>query len=236
MVKLRGFRIEIPNLNIYIEEKDIVIISEKNLECLSNAAINGGRVKSNSIVNHHVSLKFNHTNLEDVLNPVRERFNLSKTMIGLLTAVEMADAILINEKVDNIDFTIILTAGLTNTSGPKIYISDVLEESDTSPYEPGTINIILLINCKLTEHAIVNLFITITEAKTLLLNKLNVRTKDGSLATGTSTDTIVVGFTDVGKLVEWSGYATKFGQSIGQNVFKALSKALKGKVNNKKWE
>lgn len=236
MVKLKSFRSEIPNLNIFIEEKNIVIISEKNLECLSNAAINGGRVKSNSIVNHHVSLKFNHTNLKDVLNPVKERFNLSKTMIGLLTAVEMVDAILINEKVDNIDFIIILTAGLTNTSGPKIDISDVLEESDTSSYEPGTINIILLINCKLTEHAIVNLFITITEAKTLLLNKLNVRTKDGSLATGTSTDTIVVGFTDVGKLVEWSGYATKFGQSIGQNVFKALSKALKGKVNNKKWE
>ncbi|MHA2260591.1 MAG: adenosylcobinamide amidohydrolase [Promethearchaeota archaeon] len=233
---MKSFRSEIPDLNIYIEEKDIVIISEKNLECLSNAAINGSRVKSNSIVNHHVSLKFNHTNLEDVLNQVKKRFNLSKTVIGLLTAVEMADAILINEKVDNIDFTIILTVGLTNTSGPKIDISDVLEEGDTSPYEPGPINIILLINCKLTEHAIVNLFITITEAKTLLLNKHNVRTKDGSLATGTSTDTILVGFTDVGKLVEWSGYATKFGQSIGQNVFKALSKALTGKVNNKKWE
>ena len=77
MVKLRNFRIEIPNLNIYIEEKDIVIVSEKNLECLSNAAINGGRVKSNSIVNHHVSLKFNHTNLEAVLNPVIKRYNLS---------------------------------------------------------------------------------------------------------------------------------------------------------------
>jgi len=227
LVKLKSFRSEIPNLNIYIEEKDIVIISEKNLECLSSAVINGGRVKSNSIVNHHVSLKFNHTNLEDVLNPVKKRFNLSKVIIGLLTAVKMAATILINEKVDNIDFTIILTAGLTNTSGPKIDISDVLEESDTSPYEPGTINIILLINCKLTEDAIVNLFIIITEAKTLLLNKLNVRTKDGSLATGTSTDTIVVGFTDVGKLVEWSGYATKFGQSIGQNVFKTLSKTLK---------
>ena len=41
-------------------------------------------------------------------------------MIGLLTAVEMEDAVIFNERIDDIDYTIILTAGLTNTSAPNI--------------------------------------------------------------------------------------------------------------------
>ncbi len=227
-----SYKSNIPNINIYIEKDDIVIISKKKLQCLSNAAINGGRIRSDSIVNHHVSLDFDHRNLEDVLKPIKDKFILSDSMIGLLTAVEMDEAILKNGNVDDIDYTFILTAGLTNVSSPKIDNSNILKMDEISNYKPGTINIILLVNCKMTEHAIVNLFIIITEAKVLLLNMLNVRTTEGRLATGTSTDTIVVGFTGEGQLVEWSGYATNFGQSIGQTIFKVLHKALKDKVND----
>ena len=233
-LNLKSYKTNIPNLKIYIDKEDIVVISKNKLECLSNAAINGGRLKSDSIVNHHVSLDFEHIKLEEVLEPVKNRFNLSDSMIGLLTAVEMNEAVITNQKVDNIDYTIILTAGLTNVSAPKIEYSRTIEHNDNSVYNPGTINIILLINGRLTEHAIVNLFIIITEAKTLLLNELDVRTNDGTLATGTSTDTIMVGFTGEGQFIEWSGYATKFGQFIGRSVFKALEKALKEKVSGKK--
>lgn len=221
----------IPNLEIFIDEKDCVIIFKDKLECLSNAAINGGRLKTDSIVNHHVSLDFDHKNLDKILIPVKKKFNLSDSTIGLLTAVEMNDIVLINEKVNNIEYTIILTAGLTNTSAPNIEDLDIIKKDNNLSNKPGTINIILIINGKLKEHTIVNLFITITESKTLLLNMLGIRTSEGRLATGTSTDTIVVGYTGNGQLIEWSGYATEFGQSIGQSVFKALKKALSKEIN-----
>ncbi len=213
----------IPNLEISIDNENIIIISKNKLECLSNAAINGGRVKSKSIVNHHVPLDFDHTNLEEELDLIKNKYNLSNSTIGLLTAVEMKNAILLYESVDNINYIVILTAGLTNTSAPDI---ENASRPLNSVFKPGTINTIVLIDCKLTEHAIVNLFITLTEAKTLVFTKLNIRTKDGRLATGTSTDTIVVGFTGEGQLIEWAGYATEFGQSIGCSFLKALKIAL----------
>ncbi|MFW9971428.1 MAG: adenosylcobinamide amidohydrolase [Candidatus Odinarchaeota archaeon] len=227
-MNVKSFNSNVPNLKIFIDENDIVIISKDSLECLSNAVINGGRVKSNAIINHHVSLDFDHTNLEEVLEPIKNKFKLSDSTIGLFTAVEMKKAVLVNEKVDDVDYTLILTAGLTNTSAPIIKDLDLIRKNKKFTKKPGTINIIILINGILTEHATVNLFITITEAKTLLLNLLEIRTNDGRLATGTSTDTIVICFTSKGQLIEWSGYATKFGQSIGYTVFKSLKKALKG--------
>ena len=147
----------IPNLEIYIDEDDCVIIFKDKLECLSNAAINGGRLKTDSIVNHHVSLDFDHKNLEKILIPVKKKFNLSNSTIGLLTAVEMNDIVLINEKVNNIDYTIVLTAGLTNTSAPNIEDLDIIKIDNNLSNKPGTINIILIINGKLKEHTIVNL-------------------------------------------------------------------------------
>ena len=226
------FRSNIPNLKIITKKDDIIVISEKELECLSNAANNGGRVKSDSIVNHHVHLDFEHTQLNNVLKPVKEEYSLSDSMIGLLTAVEMEDAVMINDRVNNINYTLIITAGISNPSAPILentYVNDCIEKE-----KPGTINIILIIDGKLTEHALVNLFITITEAKTLLFQELNIRMKNGRPATGTSTDTIVVGFTGNGEIIEWSGYATEFGQSIGRNVYVSINKALKEKVNEKK--
>lgn len=228
LLKVISYKSNIPNLEIFIDENDIVVIFKDKFECLSNAAINGGRLKSDSIVNHHVLLDFNHQKLDKIFDPVKKKFNLSNSTIGLLTAVEMKDAVIINDKVNNIDYTIVLTAGLTNTCAPNVEDLDKIEEINNIP---GTINIILIINGRLTEHAIVNLFIIMTEAKTLLLNKLDVRTSNGSLATGTSTDTIVVGFSNQGQLVEWSGYATEFGQSVGRSVFKTLDIALREKIS-----
>ncbi len=232
-MNVKSHKTNVPDIEININKEDIVIISKNKLECLSNAAINGGRKQSDSIVNHHVPLDFDHVNLNEVLKPVKNKYKLSNSMIGLLTAVEMDDAVIFNERIDDIDYTIILTAGLTNKCAPLIEVPNIIENNFNETIKPGTINIILLINGKITEHAMVNLFIVITEAKTYLLNKLGVRMNDGRLATGTSTDTIVIGSTGKRQLIEWSGHATRFGQSIGQTVFKTLNIALKKEVSDK---
>jgi len=173
-----------------------------------------------------VLLDFRHTSLENVLNPVKQKFNLFKSVIGLLTAVKMNNSVIMNEKIENIDYIVIITACLSNLIAPNIdHVYDI-KVSDNTKYEPGTINAILIFNCKLTEYAITNLFITITKVKTLLLNKFNVRMKNGLLATGTSTDTIAIGFTNKGQLIKWSGFATKFGQSVGKSVYNTLNMAL----------
>ena len=226
---MKSYKTNIPDIEIWYDKDNIVVISKNKLECLSNAAINGGRLTTKSIVNHHVPLNFNKRQLKEELNPVKYKYNLPDNMIGLLTAVKMKDAIIINNNINKVDYTLILTAGLTNTSIPLIEDSNQYEYNHYTYDNPGTINIILLINAKLSEHALVNLFIIITEIKTYLLKLLNIQTQDGKPATGTSTDTIVIGFTNKSQYIEWSGSSTKFGQSIGSTIFATLERALKKK-------
>jgi len=62
-------------------------------------------------------------------------------------------------------------------------------------YEPGTINIILLPNMKLTLRAMARAIISATEAKTAALMDLDIRSSYSSSmhrATGTGTDNIIV--------------------------------------------
>ena len=223
----------VQGLKIHSDEKNIIVSSSNALECLSNAVLNGGRTRSNLIVNHNVTLDFDHSTIDQTFNKIKTKFNLNKSMIGLLTAVNMEDMVLINEKVDGINYTLILTAGILNPAGPcdeELVKYKKENNSINDSKNIGTINIILIIDGILTEHALVNLFITITEAKTLILRKYDVLTKNGNPATGTSTDTIMVAYTGVGKTIEWAGYATEFGQSIGKSIIKALEIYLENKI------
>ncbi|MBN1800362.1 MAG: adenosylcobinamide amidohydrolase [Candidatus Lokiarchaeota archaeon] len=210
-----------------MDKKNIVFNSKREMQCISNAAVNGGRIKAHSIVNHHVKLDFNFTSLENIFEPIQKKYNLIEPTIGLLTAVKMEEAVLINEKIDNINFTVVLTAGLSNSIAPFDCEGVNNDYKHEKNYKPGTINIIILFDCKLTEYALVNLIITLTEAKTLLLSKYNIRTSNNNQATGTSTDTITIGYLGNIPLVKWTGYSTKFGQYVGKTVYSCLEKAIR---------
>ena len=223
---MKIFKSEIPHLEVFIDKYLIILKSKKKLECLSNAAINGGRMKAKTIINHQVPSDFQYTVLENVLSPVKKEYNLTEPIIGLLTAVKMNEAIIVNDKIQDIDYLTVITAGLSNTIAPYYDDSQDIKDIDFIEHFPGTINTIIIFDCKLTEFALVNLFITLTEVKTLLLNKYNIRMSNGRLASGTSTDTIAIGFTANEPLIKWSGFATEFGQSVGKTVFNALKMAL----------
>jgi len=222
---LREYLTNIKNIKIFNDKKNIIIKSKYRLECLSNASINGGRVKIKNIVNHHVPLNFKSNNLQKELKFVKIKYKLSNSTVGLFTAVNINDAVNLNNNIDDINYTIIITAGIGNASIPLINnIENKIEKF--FKYKPGTINTILLINGKLSEHALVNLFIVITEIKTYFFNCSNIKTKHGLSATGTSTDTIVIAYTNKGGLIEWAGPATKFGGSIGNDIFLLLQKTI----------
>ncbi|MFC5452500.1 adenosylcobinamide amidohydrolase [Paenibacillus aestuarii] len=85
---------------------------------------------------------------------------------------------------------------------------------------PGTINIILLIDGQLTDAAMVNAVITATEAKAAALQDLNVH-KEGRVATGTTTDAVLIAATDRGRMHAYAGTATQLGYLIGRTVYEA---------------
>jgi len=95
-------------------------------------------------------------------------------------------------------------------------------------YEPGTINIILLTNMKLSQRAMTRAVITATEAKTAALADLDIRSSySGALnqATGTGTDNIIV-VQGTGVDIDNSGGHTKMGELMAQAVYAGVTEAV----------
>lgn len=93
----------------------------------------------------------------------------------------------------------------------------------------GTINIILLTNPVLSTGAMARAIITITEAKTVALQDLDVRSAftPQCQATGTGTDNVIVVSGRSGEKVKFLGGHTKLGELIGFSVKNAVTKAIK---------
>ena len=103
-----------------------------------------------------------------------------------------------------------------------------MSEDEGRFYEPGTINIILLPNMKLTSRAMTRAIISATEAKTAALQDLDIRSSYSSQihqATGTGTDNIIV-VQGTGVLIDNTGGHSKMGELIAEAVYDAVQEAV----------
>jgi len=96
-------------------------------------------------------------------------------------------------------------------------------------YEPGTINIVLLTNARLSEQAMSRAIITATEAKTAALTDLDIRSTYSPhfAATGTGTDNLLV-VQGEGPGINGAGGHTKMGELIAAAVYDGVRKAIAG--------
>ncbi len=94
-------------------------------------------------------------------------------------------------------------------------------------YEPGTINIIVLTNMRLTPRAMTRALIAATEAKTAALQDLDIRssTQPCFAATGTGTDNIIV-VQGAGTRIDNAGGHCKMGELIATAVHAGVTEAL----------
>jgi len=95
-------------------------------------------------------------------------------------------------------------------------------------YEPGTINIIILTNMHLSKRAMTRAIISATEAKTAVLEDLDIRSAYTPLkyeATGTGTDNMIV-VQGEGSSVDNAGGHSKMGELIAKAVYSGVRKAI----------
>ena len=94
-------------------------------------------------------------------------------------------------------------------------------------YEPGTINVVILTNMRLTPRAQTRAIICVTEAKSAALQDLDVRSTYSPRyqATGTGTDQVLV-VEGAGKVVESAGGHTKLGELIANAVYKGVKESI----------
>jgi adenosylcobinamide amidohydrolase len=218
----------IRGVNAEVDGQKLVISAKKPLKVLSSAYHNGGLVKATSIVNFHISRKQDETVHRNPDLALREAliklgFSPEKT-VAMMTAAEMRNLGAANRKHQNTMLSVFTTAGVDvgATAG------EATVSKQNEPFlKLGTINIILIIDGNLTDSCMMDAAKTMTEAKSVTLRELDVRSRfSGDLASGTVTDTVAVACTGRGELVKFAGTGTVLGELIGRMVKDSLKDAL----------
>jgi adenosylcobinamide hydrolase len=208
----------IDGISISTTPEVIHIQSASPLTVLSSALTGGGFRRARHILNFHVEKGYNCNDPNADMRARARRLGVNGSFIGLMTALHLHKARSAFFQADDLSAGAVVSAGLSNASCAGI----------TPPfsYKPGTINIILLLNAHLTRGAMLNAFITATEAKCAILQSRNVRTAGDDPATGTSTDTVTIAVTGTGALQTYAGPVTTIGRLIARAVRQALDDAL----------
>jgi iron complex transport system ATP-binding protein len=209
--------IPIKDVEFLINDKCLVLRFRKEWFSLSSAVLNGGFRKVKAIANYQVDKDFSDEKPEDFLKKVLR--NLPKPTVGLMTAADITKFSLKSVMQGKLSICALVTAGVSNaaSAGEKIKRIKGL----------GTINIIVLVDGCLSESCMVNLIGTITEAKSMALIDLDVRSRfSGELASGTTTDAIVVACAEKGEEIKYAGTGTELGMLTGRIVRKAVRETI----------
>jgi iron complex transport system ATP-binding protein len=210
--------IPIQGISISQTHEAIHVQSEEPLVTLSSAIIGGGFSRMRHILNAHVDKNFNSPNPKNWLRSLAAAMDIHESFIGLMTAVKLSKARITFLESDGLSVGALVTAGVRNGSAAGI----------TPPFfsNPGTINIILLLDARLAHAAMLNTVITVTETKTAVLMEKKILTPDGVPATGTSTDTVTIAATNNGTLQAYAGPVTTIGWLIARAVRESLQQSL----------
>ncbi len=164
-----------------------------------------------------------------VLGSVLKALNLplGKTAV-MSTGVDMHHLACVEETYEELWVQAWVTAGV-KTNALRIGRDAATGIERNGIFQPmGTINTIVLTSASLDQAALAASFITITEAKVVALQELDIRSSYNQerQATGTSTDQIVVVSGSGDRCFYVSGHA-KLGELMARAVTKAVIKAIK---------
>jgi adenosylcobinamide amidohydrolase len=123
------------------------------------------------------------------------------------------------ESARGLSALVVTTVGLSNvvTAG----------WSPAAPASPGTINTIVVVDADVEPAALVNLALTVTEVKTLVLLAAGLSGVDGGPVSGTSTDAVVVAATGRGPAVRFGGPISDAGSVVARAARAALTDAVR---------
>lgn len=215
-----------PGVSVITNSEALILSSQHPMQTLASSVVGGGFQKTRTIINRHVDKNYDHPDPAADLHCFAQRQGLDTAVVGLITACYIHQARAITLREDQLIVTAIITAGVSNASSAGL--------SKPANRQPGTINMIILTNASLFPSAMVNAVMTCTEAKThtLISRKLTVPGA-GFMATGTSTDAVVIACTGRGVRLPYAGPATTIGWLMARAVRQGLTAALDASKSEK---
>jgi adenosylcobinamide hydrolase len=210
---------------IAYRQDHLLLTTNTTYHCLSNGVWNGGMVLANQFVNWKVPLDFDMSDPEDAMKRQLMAWNIEGShCVGLQTAAKLTHASINQISDSSADASFHAACCVTVGTGNAVRAG---QPRETYPaYIPGTVNCIVLIDGRMTESAIANAWITITEAKTAALQDAGIcDANNGMLATGTTTDAIVVAVSQAERFSQvhrYAGTATTIGYALEQIIYQAV--------------
>ncbi len=205
----------IAGVHVDIGHEAVVVRADEPLTTASSAVVGGGLGRASAIVNLHVPKNFRGEHADRVLEAFVARRSIPAPWVGLLTGARTEKAEVATETIDGITAVAIVTVGLSNPASAG--------RTAVAAWLPSTINTILVVDAAATPAALVNLVMTVTEAKVMVVAEAGVRTLDGDPASGTSTDAIVIAATGRGRRCEFGGPVSDLGWAAARAARAALS-------------
>lgn len=209
--------------NFAVSNEYVVMQANVPLKTVSSAVVNAGFGWFRTFVNRHVKADYEcDDSIKEMFDYLQEQGFSTTDTVGMMTAVQTKHVVIEEYNGTFGSIIIAVTAGVGNA----VDVSKAFERED-EPYV-GTINTWIIVNGKLSDEAFIQAMITATEAKTKALQNEDVRDSiTNTLATGTSTDSLLVAATQKGELLPYAGPITELGKCIGRAVFECTTLAIK---------
>ncbi|UJH69953.1 adenosylcobinamide amidohydrolase [Ornithinimicrobium sp. INDO-MA30-4] len=143
---------------------------------LSSAAVGGGLREATSMINFGVPLDYARMDLDVHASEIAKSLGMADDPVALLTAADVS-------RYQNAEFEGVLVTSTVGVTKPT-WAAD--RAGGWMDYHPGTINIVVQLPVVLSESALVNAVMTLTEAKTQALVEFGVP------GTGTASDAVAI--------------------------------------------
>jgi adenosylcobinamide amidohydrolase len=198
---------------------------------LSSALVGGGLTRAGDIVNLRVSKHApGHRRLappEETLAGYCRRKGWRGPLVGMMTAASMDSFRRADIREGGVAVTVLATAGISNAG--RAGDPAVCRRFDTAGTGAGTVNLIVLTTAALTDAALVESVITITEGKAAAFENLGIRSvASGLQATGTGTDSVAVVAGCGPPRIRFCGKHVLLGEMLAQATIRAISDSLAG--------
>lgn len=220
---------------VYRYLKSIVIFFKGPRKVLSTSLYNGGYHEDYEAVYNYdakqgagMPCEMLAPTYQEHMCLVSQRLGLNPEKVsGMGTAANMECVAIESLSHEELTVTAIVTGGIETNGGrvgdPASYYKPMPKQE-----KPGTINIMLYLNCDVPPGTLARAMVTCTEAKTAAIQELLEGSKySNGIATGSGTDTtIVVANSESALYLEGAGKHSKLGELIGKVVLKAVKRAL----------
>lgn len=209
----------IEGIEVAVDREAVVVTAREPLTVLSSAFVRGGLAQARAIVNLHVPKDLGESGADGLLDRFVERRGIRGPWVGLLTSAWTEKAEIAEETARGVNALAVVTVGLSNRVAAGATPATV--------WAPSTINAIVVVDGAPDPAALVNAVITVTEVKTALLAAADVRCADGQVASGTSTDAVVVAATGRGARRRFGGPVSDLGWVVARAARSALGAGIR---------